>query len=162
MKLTLSQIIAVTSIIFFINQLGSYFTFQGLDWYSKLLMKPAWTPPNWVFGVAWQIIYLCCAVILLKIYNSDLSLRLKFFIFSMFVVNAILNISWSYLFFYKKFILSSLYCNGLLYISVITLMVVLKYYMPSAAMFLIPYAAWLSFALYLNFAFWRLNKQLGR
>ncbi|SDZ48332.1 TspO and MBR related proteins [Jannaschia faecimaris] len=28
------------------------------DWYKRL-SKPAWTPPDWVFPVAWTTIYLC-------------------------------------------------------------------------------------------------------
>lgn len=159
MKIKLNYII-IPLLTFLVAQLGSYYSQQGQHWYNTLLAKPYWTPPNWVFGLVWQVIYACTALAVIWVYNSSIDVQTKLFLLALFIVNACLNISWTYFFFYKKMIYASLCCNIALYVTILALLIILRKYIPQAALLLVPYVSWITFALYLNYAFWNLNKHL--
>lgn len=78
--------------------LGSLFTQDGVqsDWYQNLSKAP-WTPPGWVFGLAWSCIMICFAFYMAKLWTIILDKK-KLII--LFLFQWILNISWNPLFFY--------------------------------------------------------------
>ncbi|OAJ33027.1 TspO/MBR family protein [Piscirickettsiaceae bacterium NZ-RLO1] len=124
-------------------------------WYESLI-KSTLTPPNYIFGIAWSILYLLIAISGWIIWRAKKTPRINI-IRKSFIVQAFLNWSWTPLFFYYHLILSSFVC--LVFISVFSLHVILKSIrtLPVVALLFIPYFLWLAYATYLSYQMWLLN-----
>ena len=129
-------------------------------WYDNL-RKSSLTPPPWVFSVVWPVLYLMMAISVgvyisteshSKNHNPFMSVALLFFL-----IQLVLNIAWSPIFFkYHKICGSILVIVGLLIF--LGLSIVLFYKTsPTASYMLMPYFVWSCFALYLNIQTCRLN-----
>ena len=97
--------------------IGSYFMNNGpsTDWYLTLNKAP-WTPPGWVFGAAWFSIMICYSI-----YMSNLIIKsvVKNYVWMLFWVQFVLNISWNYFFFNQQ-----LAIVGFLNITFLTIIVI--------------------------------------
>ena len=130
---------------------GTLFTFSAIPTWYALLNKPSFSPPNWLFGPVWTILYTLIGISLYLIWTNKKG-KLKLFFFHLF-----LNAIWSPIFFGAKNL-------GLAFIVILvmdmTLIVIIKnFYKVNkvAGLILIPYLMWISFASLLNFSIWRLN-----
>lgn len=115
------------------------------DWYLSLNKAP-WTPPGWVFGVAWTLIMICFSVYLVYFFTSG-SRKNKMILFA---VLWLLNVSWNYVFFNQQQVLL-----GLIVIVLLTMLILFtffKYYSnyKIKQFLLAPYAIWLIIATSLN------------
>lgn len=126
-------------------------------WYNNLL-KPFLTPKASVFPVAWTILYILIFIALFlyfktKIYKN----KLRGYIY--FIIQFILNIVWSPIFFIYKKIDGALLVIILL--DIFVFLTIKEFYKvsKSAAYFLIPYFLWILFATYLNAGFFILNNK---
>ena len=130
---------------------GSYFTMKGLekDKYKKS-KKPSWYPPGYAFSIAWSLIYL------LYIYSwTQASYIPKINI--LFVLNMILNLLWTFFFFYLEYWSLALFTLISLVVLLISQITELYKYNMLASLLLIPYLGWASFATYLNYTMISLN-----
>ncbi|MEQ8825001.1 MAG: TspO/MBR family protein [Filomicrobium sp.] len=126
--------------------------FQPGEWYEALA-KPEWTPPNWIFGPVWSLLYLMIAIAGWLIWRSQgLGLPLL-----LWLMQLALNGLWSYLMFSENDI-------GLAMTDITALWIVIAAFILTswrinrlAALLFIPYLAWVSFAAALNFAILQLN-----
>lgn len=125
-------------------------------WYVTL-NKPAFSPPNWIFGPVWTILYLLMGIsaylVWIKIVkNNKVKMALLCFIAQLF-----LNFLWSIIFFRIHALLIA-FINILILLLMI-LVTMMKFYPLSkpAAYVLIPYILWVSFAAILNFSIVLLN-----
>jgi len=129
-------------------------------WYQAL-EKPAWQPPDWLFGPAWTIIYALTALAAVEAWiRAPLGwarTRIVFF----FAFNAFLNVLWTQLFFGLRRPDWALIEVGVLWASIIVLMLAVRPYSTRAVWLLVPYLAWVSFAAFLNFTVVRLNAPFG-
>lgn len=128
---------------------------MNLDWYN-MLNKPPFTPPSYIFAPVWFVMYiliLISYIIFLKTNTTESKISANI----MFYIQLILNFLWSPVFFYMKNIQLSFVIICLLFISII--LTILFFYRISkpAALLLIPYLIWVSFAIYLNYGFLVLN-----
>jgi tryptophan-rich sensory protein len=125
------------------------------EWYSQLL-KPPWTPPNWIFGPVWSILYALMAISAWLVWKragfSGALLPLVFFI-----VQLILNAIWSWVFFGLQNPGLAFAEIILLWLAIIVTLVAFWKEISIAGVLLIPYLAWVSFAAALNFSIWRIN-----
>lgn len=139
-----------------IGVIGSYFTRPSItNWYANLA-KPEFSPPNWVFGPVWTLLYVLMGISAYLIWrkglkNKAVQLTLAIFIFQLF-----LNSFWSLLFF-------GIHSPGVAFTEILSLWfailaLILASFQVSklAAYLLIPYLLWVSFASYLNYAIWQL------
>lgn len=128
-------------------------------WYEQLV-KPAWQPPDWLFGPVWTLIYALAAMagVLAWRAASDDAARTR--ILTLFAVNGFLNVLWSLLFFRLQRPDWALAEVALLWLSIVVLIVVLRSYSRTTTWLLLPYLAWVSFAAVLNAAVLRLNPGL--
>ncbi len=135
--------------------LGSIFTTPNIKtWYASLI-RPDIAPPNWVFGPVWTLIFTLMGISLYLLWRNDFKgakLALLFF-----VIQIVLNIFWSVLFFglHNPF-WSFIEIIVLLIFIILTAIYFWKAHTWAGALF-IPYVLWVSFASILNFEFWRLN-----
>ena len=126
------------------------------DWYYALF-KPAFQPPDWLFGPAWTIIFLLCVLAALDVWRRELGPGQRRLILLLFAVNGVLNVAWSGLFFFLKRPDLALGEVVMLWISVLSLVLMLGRHSRPAGLMLVPYLAWVGFAAALNLAIVRLN-----
>jgi len=122
------------------------------QWYSEL-NKPIWTPPNWVFPVAWPILYLCMSysgATLASIDGAGSALAL-------WALQIALNTLWTPVFFGLENIKVGLIVIFLLLISVAMCTYVFWMYSFISGILFLPYLVWVTFAAALNMAVFRLN-----
>lgn len=135
-------------ICFLVGFTASYFQSDSIQSWYPHLNKSSLTPPNYIFPIAWSIIYICMGTSIGLILNSD-SLEKKRLILY-FGIQLFFNFTWSLSFFYLQ--------NPLLgFLNIILLDLVVLYYafksfpvQRVSAILFIPYILWLILATYLN------------
>lgn len=135
---------------------GSLFTAPAIpNWYATL-QKPALNPPAWIFGPVWVTLYALMGVSLWLVWKSNSSEKKK--AIWLFVVQLALNAIWSPIFFGFNSVGNALTIIVLLWAAIVLTILIFKKISKTAAWLLVPYILWVSFAMYLNFAIWILNK----
>jgi benzodiazapine receptor len=141
---------------FGVATLGSMATARSIDdWYAAI-RKPAWNPPNWLFGPVWTLLYASMAVAAWLVWmragwsGADRALAL-------FALQLGLNALWSWLFFGFQNPGAALIEIGLLWASILATLVAFWRIMPAAGWVMVPYLGWVTFATALTAAIWRLN-----
>jgi len=135
---------------------GSLITNSNMDWY-KTINLPWWTPPGFLIAMIWTTIFIFTSISAILFWNKAEKDRIFWKIAVLFLINILLNVFWSYLFFDKHLIATSIVEMVFLEITVILLMIFLnKAYKPSALL-LLPYALWVAFATYVAFSVLMLN-----
>ena len=76
----------------FVAGLGSYFTSGGMEWYDTQLIRPEFTPPKWLFPVAWNLIFLTTTLSALVVWNTFKKGPQLQWILGLFLTNGFLNI----------------------------------------------------------------------
>jgi tryptophan-rich sensory protein len=125
-------------------------------WYRSL-KKPSWQPPNWLFAPAWTLIFVLAATAAVMGWYGTTTAAGAATLIALFIFNGILNILWSLFFFKMRRPDWSQFEVGFLWLSIVSLMVVVGVYAGKACLLLAPYLLWVSFAAFLNFTIVRLN-----
>jgi translocator protein len=125
------------------------------EWYAGLT-KPALTPPGWVFGPVWTLLYLMMGVSSYLVLGRT-SVPGSRAALAIFGLQLLLNGLWSYLFFGLERPGLALVEILLLWLSILASTLLFWRLRPAAGALLVPYLAWVSFASWLNFGLWRLN-----
>ncbi|MBF0504586.1 MAG: tryptophan-rich sensory protein [Candidatus Omnitrophica bacterium] len=136
--------------------LGVVFTNHSLKTWYLTIKKPSWNPPNKVFAPVWSVLYMMMALagwmVWGRINFKGLSLPMVFFF-----VQLILNAGWSMVFFgFRRPDIALLEIIFLWVFIILTTVSFWIVYWVAGVLFL-PYLLWVSFALVLNHAIWRLN-----
>jgi benzodiazapine receptor len=150
------SIIIITGFVALVAIVGSHYSVMNRDWYDSL-NKPSFQPPNWVFGVMWTALFILFAISLILTWNTQPHTRLHYVIMAAAVLNGILNVAWSALFFGNKLIFLAIYDAALLCLSVIFLILAAWPISRLAGILLVPYALWTAFATFLTAIIYRLN-----
>lgn len=147
MKKTLYLIIPVL-VCFLVGLTAGYLQKDAIETWYPLLNKPALTPPNLVFPIAWNLIYVGMGLSVGWILKSDYLRKKELAI--LFGVQLLLNFLWSFLFFYLRNPLAGL-VDLLLLDLFVTLYAIRSYPVKKISSILFwPYMAWIFFATYLN------------
>lgn len=137
--------------------IGSIFTIKSINTWYVLLNKPAFSPPNWLFGPVWTVLYLVMGVALYLVWREDGKKRNVFWAVRIFFVHLLLNASWSVVFFGLMNISGALIIITVLWLMILYLISRFMKINRTAAYLLYPYLAWVMFATVLNFSLWVLN-----
>lgn len=129
--------------------------FMPGDWYAGL-RKPAWNPPNWIFGPVWTALYTMMAVAAWLVWRRG-GFRAQARPLGAFLVQLALNALWSWVFFGLKNPALAFAEIMALWLALGATLLLFRQPSPLAAWLLAPYLAWVSFAAALNFTLWRLN-----
>jgi benzodiazapine receptor len=129
-------------------------SFAAGEWYFTMY-KPAWTPPSWVFGPLWSVLYLLLALAMWKIWDSRHHQRSGALIWWLIVL--LLNTAWSWLFFGMNRIGWSMLELTLLIGIVVLCIKVFSAGSRTAAVMMIPYLLWLIYIWFLNLSIWMIN-----
>lgn len=124
-------------------------------WYEEL-KKPPWRPPNWLFGPVWMVLYGMIAV------SGWLAWEAVGFAgapaaFAIYAGQLVLNFGWSAVFFGLRRIGWAAIEMSALWLAIAANIAAFATISLTAALLLVPYLLWVSFALALNIAIWRLN-----
>jgi len=127
--------------------IGSWLMNDGprTEWYINLNQAP-WSPPGWVFGVAWSSIMILFSLYMIFLIQTDRSKKVML----LFSLQFILNVIWNYFFFNQHMIIL-----GLLNIIVLTLLmfyffIAYKHSLKHKRFYVLPYCIWLVLATSLN------------
>ncbi len=155
MHLSYLVIPAVTVLVAF---LGGRLTARSVyTWYRKI-RKPRWTPPGFVIGAVWTVLYALAALSALIMWNLPDGAPVPFGVAALFVANAVLNVAWSWTFFSQHRIEAAIWVCLLLDLTIVLLIWLITPLSALAALLLAPYAAWVTFAAYLNHRVWVMNR----
>lgn len=151
------KLVSAIALCEFVGVLGSFFTFPAIGtWYANLA-KPFFTPPNWVFGPIWILLYALMGIALFLVWRKKPEKSLSRKADGIFALQLLLNAAWSILFFGLHLLLVSFIEIVLLWLSILATILVFRKISTTAAWLLVPYLAWVSVAAALNLAVWLLN-----
>ena len=141
-----------------VGALSAFVTRNSMGIYNDII-RPFLSPPSWVFPVVWTVLFILMGISAAIIYNNKTASTLqKNSALLTYILSLFVNFFWSIIFFnLRAFLFASIWILLLLYLIVRTIM---KYYKidKTAAFLQIPYLVWVSFATYLTFAIWYLNR----
>lgn len=140
-------IIVFSVINFCALAIGSWLMNNGprTEWYQNLNQAP-WTPPGWVFGVAWSTIMICFSVYMAYLYKLQPNTKL----ITLFAIQFVLNVIWNFIFFNQHLVLLGLICIILLTIIVGLFLFDYKNDLKQKSLLILPYFVWLCIATSLN------------
>jgi len=156
----LSQWLALAAFVavsFAAAGIGSLATTPAIPgWYASL-QKPAWTPPNWLFGPVWTLLYLSMAIAAWLVWRERgfQGARLAL---ALFAAQLVLNTLWSILFFGLRSPGAALVEIGVLWAAIFATMLAFWRVSHAAGWLMWPYLLWVTLAGFLNLAIWRLNR----
>jgi tryptophan-rich sensory protein len=136
--------------------IGSVFTVPGVRTWYPSLTKPTWTPPAWVFGPVWTVLYLCIAVAGFLAWRNAGFTGARW-TFTFFVLQLVLNTAWSWIFFGLRNPGWGFAEIVLFWMSILVTTVLMFDVSQWAGLLFVPYLLWVTFAAVLNFSIWRLN-----
>jgi len=124
-------------------------------WYTNLV-KPEFTPPNYVFAPVWTLLYLLMGISFYLIWKKRkvLNITISTILYS---VQLTLNFLWSLLFFGMRNPLLSLIEITCLWIFILLMIGAFWKISKISSLLQIPYLMWVTFAGVLNFYIWKLN-----
>ncbi len=125
-------------------------------WYLEIA-RPSFTPPSWVFGPVWTILYLAMGFAAFLVWRSGPGEREVRVALGAFVIQLVLNGIWTPLFFGVRNLGLAFAEILVLWVAIAVTLLLFRRRSLLAGALLVPYLAWVSFATVLNFSFWRLN-----
>ena len=139
-----------------IGAVGGIVTASSVDTWYPGLNKPAWNPPDSVFGPVWTLLYLMMAVAAWLVWRRRGAADVRAAM-TLFAVQLGLNAAWSVLFFGLRRPGLAAVEIVLLWLAIVATMALFARVSRPAGWLLVPYLGWVSFAAALNIAIWRLN-----
>jgi tryptophan-rich sensory protein len=126
-------------------------------WYATLVPPPL-NPPTWVFGPVWTLLYILMGIAAFLVWQrrDHPAARAGLVLF---VVQLALNTLWSWVFFGANSLGIAFVVIAALWLSILGTIERFYRVYPLAAYLLVPYIAWVTFASYLNAAYWYLNPE---
>lgn len=157
MKRDIFKLVASLVICQLAGVIGSFFTIPAIPvWYASL-EKPSFTPPDAVFSPVWITLFVLMGLSLYFIWREPLrqqGVKIALFFFTL---QLVLNVCWSIIFFGLQNPFMAFIEIIILWIVILLTILVSLRVSRIAAILLIPYILWVSFAAVLNFFIWNLN-----
>jgi len=138
--------------------IGARLTSRSVATWYRGIRKPSWTPPGNVIGAVWTVLYILAALSALIVWNLPGGVSVPVPVVVLFILNAVVNVLWSYIFFYLHKMGPAIWVCLLLDLTIILLIQFISPISVLAAWLLVPYAAWVTFASYLNYSVWAMNR----
>jgi tryptophan-rich sensory protein len=136
---------------------GAIFTLPAIPgWYAGL-QKPVFTPPSWVFGPAWTILYLLMGISLWIFITEGWKSRLGKAGVVLFLVQLAANVGWSVIFFGMHLLTAAFVEVLVLFCLIAATTAVFLRISRTAGLLLVPYLCWTAFASFLTGMVWVLN-----
>lgn len=129
--------------------------FQPGEWYRRL-DKPAWTPPDWLFPLAWTVLYVLITWSAWRVAESGSPLTAP--ALAVFAAQITLNALWSPIFFGLRRMGAAMAVLVCLWLSIAAMLVLFWMVEPVTGAMIVPYLLWVTVAGALNLSVWRRNR----
>jgi len=150
-------LILLVLVCFAVAGIGSFVTMPSIaDWYTGL-RKPGWTPPAWLFGPVWTVLYLSMAVAAWLVWRRAGLSRVAVPL-AIFGMQLALNLVWSIIFFGQNNTGLALVDIVLLWPAIVATIFAFRNVSILAGWLLVPYLIWVTFAAALNLSIWSMNR----
>lgn len=153
------SLIFILLITFLSSFIAGFITQLNIDPWYQSLNKLSFSPPNWIFGPVWTVLYAFMSIAIWVVYEkskkSDLIFSKK--ILRYYFYHLAINLSWSFIFFYFHLIFFA-FINILFLI--ITIIFLMNLYFPRSKIsfiLMVPYLLWITFAAVLNLGLYLIN-----
>ena len=153
------SLIFILLITFLSSFIAGFITQLNIDPWYQSLNKLSFSPPNWIFGPVWTVLYAFMSIAIWVVYEkskkSDLIFSRK--ILRYYFYHLAVNFSWSFIFFYFHLIFFA-FINIL--VLIITIILLMNLYFPRSKIsfiLMVPYLLWVTFAAVLNLGLYLIN-----
>lgn len=157
MKINWKKLLSSIAIPLLVGALAGLFTRNAMMNF-ELLEKPPLSPPGWLFPVVWTILYTLMGISAYLIKMANVPEEEKSDALNLYFYQLAVNFLWSIFFFNFEWYLFSFIWIILLWILIVQMIRRFATISKPAAYLNIPYLLWVTFAAYLNFAIWWLNR----
>lgn len=137
--------------------LSAFLTRNSMDIYSEVNTPPL-SPPGILFPIVWSVLYILMGISAAIIYNSNESSDTKSRALFIYAISLFVNFCWSIFFFNMRLFFFSFLWLIILWILILRTILDYSKINRVAAYLQIPYLLWVTFAGYLNFGIWFLNR----
>ena len=140
---------------------GGYFTSKAtITTFYAALAKPVWAPPSWLFAPVWSLLYLSMSLAIWLVWRKKPLQPSKAYVaaHTFWWVQLSLNALWPVIFWLQPAGLAACAACALLEVAIIACIITFQPISRSAAVLMLPYAAWVSFATVLSWALWHMNR----
>ena len=137
--------------------LSGFFSREGTAFYEANVRKPPLTPPGILFPVVWAILYALMGIGAARVAASDRGVSRSRGL-NLFVIQLLFNFFWSLIFFNVRNYGFALLWLLAMWALIIAMTLQFRKVDRAAALLQIPYLLWVTYAAYLNFGVWQLNR----
>jgi benzodiazapine receptor len=141
-----------------VGGLSGFVTARSVATWYPTLTKPFFNPPAWVFGPTWTVLYIMMGVAAFLVWRQGFSTKDVRLALTLFAAQLALNGLWSIFFFGLQSPGVAFAEILLLWLSIVATVWIFRRVVPAAALLMLPYLAWVSFAAVLNGSIWMLNR----
>lgn len=138
-----------------VGAVGSVASINAAGFYGQLV-QPSWAPPAWLFGPVWSLLFLLMGISAWLVWRQH-GFRGAGIALKLYAAQLVANALWTWLFFAWQQGGLALAEIAILWLLILGTIITFWRLNRLAAVLLLPYLAWVSFASALNFALWRLN-----
>ena len=135
--------------------IGAVASSNASGFYAQL-SQPSWAPPAWLFGPVWSVLYVLIGVAAWLVWRKH-GFNGASRALGLFIVQLVANALWTWLFFKWQLGAVALVEIVVLWLLIAATIASFWHLHRLAALMLVPYLAWVSYAAALTFALWRLN-----
>jgi translocator protein len=153
----LARLILCIAICELVGVIGSVFTASSVTTWYTTLDKPWFAPPGAVISAVWIILFALMGWSLFLVWQKGISGANVKIALGVFAAQLLVNVLWSVAFFGLQSPLAAVMVIVVLWLLILQCIIRFWYISKDAAMLLVPYILWVSFAAFLNYTFWRLN-----
>lgn len=136
--------------------IGAIFTSNSVDTWYRTIERPPLSPPNWVFGPVWTILFVLMGIAAYIVWKKS-SGKNRRIALGVYGFQLVLNTLWSIIFFGLQSPQWAFVEIIVLWLSIALTIALFARISKIAAWLLVPYILWVSFASYLNYSIWMLN-----
>jgi len=156
-RVNIAKLIISLILPFLAGFIGSWFTFPNIESWYMGLNKPFFNPPNWLFGPAWTTLYILMGASFFLVWKMGFGKKEVRLAVMIYLVQLALNSLWSIIFFGLQNLALAFMEITVLWIAILATIICFGKVDRNAALLLVPYILWVSFASVLNYFVMILN-----
>jgi len=137
--------------------IGGLFTKESVGTWYKTINKPTFTPPDWLFSPVWISLFILMGMASYLVWRRRKMVSGYAWAVVIYYLQLVLNIMWSFLFFYQRQIGAAVIEIGVLLVTIIVNAFIFYRVSKVAGLLYIPYIIWVGFASYLTYSIFILN-----
>ena len=140
-----------------VGALSGWLTREGTKHYEQSVVQPPLSPPGWVFPIVWGVLFVLMGIGAARVYLAPASGNRSRGL-GLFLVQLAFNFFWSIIFFNLQAYFFALVWLAALWVLILLMILAFRRVDTPAAWLQVPYLLWSTFALYLTFGVWTLNR----